>query len=456
MDGHHRWPTVAGRWRAWPIGLALTASALMLTPNVGTARPAHSPASVLGARLKLDTTRPTSEDPGVPRSTPSAESVPTPVFTQLDMISTSTGFAFGHIKNRFFLWKTTDGGKHWHRYDVPQVPSPFGIDLSPIISFQTAQRGWIASINEKPLPPGHSIYQYAGTLIVLRTTTGGQTWSAYRRKVTPMDQVEQIDFVGKDGWIRAVSAGASNQADTAIYHSGNRGKSWSLVSSASGYIPNPQSTLDALPTADVPMPMTFTNSRDGWVGVGNVIMHTSQTIATLYHTTTAGRQWLPLFLPIPKILQKGYMTTESPPVFSDGIGTVLVWYIGDGHRVVVAYHTMNSGKSWTAEPPWILNADATLQPAFVGPNRGWLIGSVDVPNRLPTLYAATTNNGGRSWSQYPIQGALQAVLDGGYTLISLDMMSSAQGWMLLDRLNTKGSVLLRTRDGGHTWHVQRW
>ncbi len=156
------------------------------------------------------------------------------------------------------------------------------------------------------------------------------------------------------------------------------------------------------------------------------------------------------------MLQKGYMTTASPPVFSDGIGTVLVWYIGDGHCVVVAYHTMNSGESWTAEPPWILNADATLQPAFVGPNRGWLIGSVDEPNRLPTLYAATTNNGGQSWSQYPIQGALQAVLDGGYTLISLDMMSSAQGWMLLDRLNTKGSVLLRTRDGGHTWHVQRW
>ncbi len=412
---------------------ALAATGMLLVPSVSAATP--GPAGTPYARRQP------------------AANVAQPVFTNLDMIDTTTGFAWGILNDHYALWATRDGGVHWQRRHVASLPplnapgTPF-----PVLNFDNAQQGWIAWITRRGIgKPGSASSHSVATLTVLHTRDGGRRWSVYHRRVLGvMREVEQIAFLGKNGWIRVFSGGVMNQGDTGLYHTTNNGRSWSLVSAASGYVPNPDATPDALPAMDIPMPMTFTTANDGWVAVGNDMI--SHTVASLYHTTTAGRRWFRVLLPVPAPLQhNAYTTTEFQPVFaSAGDGSVLVQFQGDTHGEVIDYRTTDHGKVWTMGTPFQLKASASpLAMSAISPSKAWVIGVTGGSFGM-------TQNGGHSWSNLPIAEHLKAVFNGGYRVVSFNMVSSTRGWMLVEAGNQKRFALLRTKDGGHSWGIQRW
>ena len=359
--------------------------------------------------------------------------------TGMDMGTPSIGYAYGYMDGRFALWRTSDGGTAWTRYAVPGAPranDPSAIP--PTLSFLGPQTGWMAWIvpNKK-----------SSTLTVLRTTTGGRLW---RRSVTTiaraMSMVEQIDFTSaQNGWIRAFSGGEMMQGDTDIFRTTNQGASWTLMSAASGYIPNSNATPKALPELDEPMPMTFTNANDGWAAVGNLVVATAS--ASLYHTTDAGARWHQIALTVPKPYDR-YATIGYAPVFSGAIGTVLMQYQGLSNHLI-AYGTTNGGTTWTIKSALALSkSQYDLQSSFINPNRGWIID--DAATRF-----ATTANGGRTWSSIRVTGVLRSATERGYRVVNLQMNNDVTGWILLQQVNGMTSAvqsrLLKTTDGGATW-----
>lgn len=359
----------------------------------------------------------------------------------VDMVTPTVGYTDGYQHGQFVLWRTNDAGGRWTRYAVPGSPLAKNPNTTtPTVSFFGPQIGWIAWIvgNQK-----------SSTLTVLRTTTGGRRW---RRSVTmlprAMSMVEQLDFTStKTGWIRAFSGGAMMQGDTDILRTTNQGASWTIMSAASGYVPNPHPTPNALPAMDEPMPMTFTNATDGWVAVGNLVVATAS--ASLYHSTDAGARWIPLALPIPKDFE-GNNTIGFTPVFSGPRGTVLMQYQGKSESDhVLTYGTTDGGATWTIKSVLALDpSQFALQSSFINADRGWLVD--DALTRFDA-----TSNGGKTWSSIPISGVLQLASEHGYRVENLQMTSNSTGWLLLQRINggtsaTK-SLLLKTTDGGAIW-----
>lgn len=361
-------------------------------------------------------------------------------FTDMDMVNAQTGFVAGYWHNHFSIWKTTDGGLQWNRDSVPWIPKYIpNLGLSPpTVLFVSPSTGWVAWIVNS---------MNRNQLTVLHTTDGGRSWTRHLQKVFPVaNYVQQISFwSAKDGWIRAFSGGVMNQGDTSVFHTTNAGQSWRLVSFTGGYIPNKQATPHALPEFDVPMPMVFTSPREGWVAVGNVVM-TQTSQATLYRTTTEGKAWYPIHLPVPKPLQHGYATVGFQPVFSHYDGTVIFQYMGARNKIE-SYRTTNGGKTWTANTPLLFGKYQPVILYFLNPEIGWVVGSSGLME--------CTENGGQSWSDMRISGDLPGMLHNGYTIQKLDVVSPTVGWMMVEDENgmTSGVTtrILKTNDGGQTW-----
>lgn len=357
----------------------------------------------------------------------------------VDMVTPSIGYVDGYQEGRFVLWRTNDGGRTWTRYAVPGAPrARNSTTTTPTVSFLGPNVGWIAWI----VPAKTS-----NTLTVLRTTTGGRLW---HRSVTPiahaMSMVEQVEFIsGQDGWIRAFSGGAMMQGDTDIFRTTNQGASWTLMSAASGYVPNPHPTPQALPAMDEPMPMTFTSTRDGWVAVGNFVVSTAS--ASLYHTTDAGARWVQMALSVPKAYSRE-STIGFTPIFAGLHGTVLMQYQGQSNRLI-AYNTRNGGSTWTIGSTMPLKrSQYAIQSSFINPRRGWIM------DDAMTRFDSTTSSG-KTWSPIPVSEVLQSASRHGYRVENLQMTSPSTGWLLLQQVNgitsaTK-SLLLKTADGGTTW-----
>ncbi|QSO46715.1 WD40/YVTN/BNR-like repeat-containing protein [Alicyclobacillus mengziensis] len=363
----------------------------------------------------------------------------------IEMLNSQDGYVSGYFKGQFSIWKTLDGGTRWIRISVPQAPTLDKQSPTPTVaSFVSTSTGWIAWISKD---------KKNNVLNVLDTNDGGRTFTLRSNNVIPVaNYVRQIHFSSaKDGWIQAFSGGVMNQGDTTIYHTDDGGKTWTMVSSAGGYVPNKNVTPHALPELDVPMPMTFTNAQDGWVAVGNVVV--SKTMASLYYTHTAGTAWKAAHLPIPQGYESGFETIEYKPVFTGNTGTELVqYYKGGTNNQLVSYRTANTGRSWAIGTNISLSQnDDRVRQSFLNAQDGWIIGSSGTPFEQ-------TTNGGKSWTTIQAAGSLKPLLQQGFDVKQLNMVTSKTGWVLLNKENSiNGHIqtkILKTTDGGNDWVVQ--
>lgn len=314
------------------------------------------------------------------------------------------------------------------------------------VSFQAV--GWIAWVDAG---------SHASTLHVLSTHDGGRQWTLSTQKVSPVVvQLEQIDFWnGEIGWIWAMSWVGSFQGDPSILQTTNGGHNWQMVSAATGYVPNPQATPDALPELSESMPMTFTSPQTGWVAVGSYAPNAPQP--TIYRTVTGGKRWIPHHLPVPPAFRKKNFSSQAySPVFSGTDGTVLIQFVGSTTakaNAVVAERTTDSGQTWGGQRPLATPGQSwgDLMPSFINANQGWVIGEHG------RLFAHTTN-GGRAWQTVPLAEPLQTLLAHHYAIQQLDMVRPKIGWIMLRRLVGQNGRMItkffKTTDGGRTWTVQ--
>lgn len=363
------------------------------------------------------------------------------------MLNATTGFVWGYFRGNFSFWKTTNGGQRWQRYPVDAAPPRSPVNqIIPVVDFRSSQMGWIAWV-----ALGSNL---DNTLIVLRTQDGGRHWTKCVQTVPPVvSQAAQITFLtNSDGWIRTWSQAAAFYQDPSILKTTTGGRTWTLVSSATGYIPNNRATPDALPDVTQPLPMAFTSRQDGWVAAGSVYA-TATPHATLYHTVTGGTRWLPVPLPMPPAYQ--HLGTQAyAPVFSGTDGSVLIQFLGGttAHaNAVVTERSTDIGKTWAVGTPLPVPGQGGIVSSFVTPNRGWVIGANGVP-------FAQTTNGGKSWHRIALTEPLTTVLGHDYTIQQMDMVTPKIGWMVLQRSvgQNDGAItkFFKTTDGGRTWSVQ--
>lgn len=374
-------------------------------------------------------------------------SAPADIFNQIIMLNATTGLVWGYVQGGFAIWKTTDGGQHWHRDVVAAAPprSPAN-QVIPVVDFRSSQVGWIAWIT--PGTPDNA-------LTVLHTQDGGRHWTKYGQKVPPVvGQVAQITFpTNRDGWIRTWSQAAAFYQDPSILQTTTGGQTWTLVSSATGYIPNNRATPDALPDVTQPLPMTFISPHDGWVAAGSVFA-TATPQATLYHTVTGGARWLPAPLPMPS----GYRhrgTRAYPPVFSGTDGSILIQFLGGttAHaHAVVTERSADGGKTWSVGTPLAVPGQGNVVASFPTPNHGWVIGAQGAP-------FAETTNAGQSWQTILIARPLKTAIAHHYAIQQLDMVTSKIGWIMLQRpVGENGATItkfFKTTNGGQTWSAER-
>ena len=410
-------------------------------------------ASVLAAALSawvgplVPTTRLAPPRPaGTPSRSPQLPpSIPFGAGHAMVMLSATTGVVWGYAQGIFSLWTTADGGQHWQPYRVAAAPARTAVDqIVPVVDFLSSHIGWIAWVE-----PGSS----TSTLHVLRTYDGGRHWAPSTQSVPPVVfQAAQVTFLThRDGWIRTWSQAAAFYQDPSILRTTTGGRTWRLVSSATGYIPNPRATPDALPDVTQPLPMAFATRQVGWVAAGSV----AAPQATLYHTVTAGARWSPVPLPMPPGARHARGAQAYPPVFSGPDGDVLI-QLTDGTtasaNAVVMERSTNHGRTWTpgallAVPGQSWNIVSSL----VNPHQGWVIGANGVP-------FAHTTNGGQSWRTIPLPRSLKTLLAHHYAIQQLDMVTPHVGWIMLQRsVGENGGAITRffkTTDGGRTWSDQ--
>lgn len=201
--------------------------------------------------------------------------------------------------------RTTDGGQTWTAALLP--------DDAEAVFFVTESDGWVCG-NDGMLQ---------------RSTDGGQTWQAQSSGVG--EKLRDIYFADlQHGW----AAGR----DGILIHTTNGGQSWS-----------PQ----ASPAVDDLRGIHMLDNQRGWiVGSDGLILHTAN----------GGQAWT-VQLSVP-----GGEEDEFEAVFA--WNDMHAWAVGGQGRI---YHTHDGGQEWT--PQTSGTAVALMDVFFTGADRGWMCGA---------------------------------------------------------------------------------
>lgn len=345
----------------------------------------------------------------------------TPPFYSITMIDATTGWATtqpgfsGAPSYPASILRTTDGGNHWQNV-TPQD----GWQASQYNSqyFFNATTAWVAV--SRPI------------IDVYRTTDGGNTWQETTILPAIQDaQPTQITFVNPlSGWIVLFSAD-NGRNDVAILHTTDGGKTWSQVSTTGA-------SSGQLPTGGGLWGVSFLNDSVGWA------TSSEKNSPVLFRTDNAGRSWQAQTLTLPSDIY--FIVTLPPAFFSDLEGILPLLYFSSGNTEgIEVYTTRDGGVSWLGTPPQSINvtisADVVTTSSLItfrDMTHGWAVDANGTP-----FYVTT--DGGNHWTNISATTRHKAIS-------ALSFVSATIGWAI-DRLDHDSSSLIKTEDGGQTWHV---
>jgi photosystem II stability/assembly factor-like uncharacterized protein len=424
-----------------PPGRLVRAGAALLTILVGLA--------VVGVFLATRQT-PVHSVPARPNPSPTFQPGPgyvRPTFPiPVKMIDGNIGWATGALR-------TTDGGAHWEDVSPPSLPNSQGDTAEFYLDSNHAWQG----------------QTFAGYVVIFRTVDGGRTWqqgAAVPVKATNPPAINsQIYFIDDQrGWLQTGSSiigtgsfqyGPSpDPAAQGLYRTVDGGLHWTLESTGPG-----AAATGCFFGGD----MTFISTTRGWI-LPNCPPGFGHSRLELLATSNGGVTWSVQELVTDSRCPCGL---DGAPVFFDQQYGFAQSHESDGTPLLLA--TTDGGNTWSSRPvPGDGSKGGILQPSFADASAGWAI--VQVAKKGP-IYPSPTCSSGYAYSPSECLPPPQMyrTVDGGQTwaLMQTDLFSPDGGIGSLLFVDARygfaqrylystqnlQSVLLRTTDGGTTWHL---
>jgi len=359
---------------------------------------------------------------------------------------------------RTVIYRTEDGGMHWHRELVfTSLPGP-----QVWIRFFSAGVGFVAA-TVGPVTPSSSNY-YDARSVLLRTSDGGKHWSRYPLPKGYSIGLRTITFPDpRHGWLFYGGA-ASGSMSVYMYRTENGGRSWSRVACASlpASLPNYACRLHSGIAFDGDKEfLSFSNRFDGWLTV-----FSNAGIPEILHSGNGGRTWryqavgLPLGLHQARTPKAVYLmgTFDQPRLFGRlGILPEVVTSYpprsNTGRSRLFLYRSLDGGRTWQFYRTTPVTSPSIEQFGF---GEGTLS---SLPRPRNWLFVSGKNiwrtaNAGRTWSRSPMH------IPGMLHLASLSFVDPSHGWALVQPAGNNGGLLggtslRRTSDGGKHWSVIR-
>lgn len=345
------------------------------------------------------------------------------------------------------IFQTTDGGAQWTPVadNLSLGPTPSGLPKPSLgwLNFEDggylgAGKGWL--VTDTPIGA------------VWTTTDGGQHWSSAVTLERGGTNTAAAFAADGHGW----AAGRTGTADSSLFASSDGGFAWKRL----GAVPGDIYALSASPdggsvwalAGPTMQPCAWGQTICGHsiavataVGLGDAVpappgatLHALAAVSTreawavatgpwagtaLLETTDGGQHWT-----------VRYQSGESTPAGQWGFwnGTQ-GWAVGSAMDPVAVLQTSSGGRTWTRVAD--LPANAVGLAGFPTQKFGWALTG---QGRL-----LLSRDGGKTWSAH----ALPRTACGLPSI--LGFASTEVGWLASGLC---GSPLLRTTDGGHTWH----
>lgn len=352
--------------------------------------------------------------------------------TDFQLLSATTGLAWGCTRNELRLYITEDNGKTWKNISpAASVPFPTTPEYGKDIFFLDPDHGFIVRN-----PAG------SGDTIVLRTTDGGATW-----KVTSFPgngEVKAMVFADSaNGWILSEGNSRAN-GQRSLYATDDGAQSFEALLGGT----DPVSLLSSDNPSGIPgihPSMAFTSPLRGFVG------EIKDGLPTLYVTQNGGLTWTKneQFFSLDKYTTCDSFTIGTVSFFPGNVreGWIPVGCSRGNSTKFNGYFTEDAGNTWTLAPfklSWQTGLNEKLAPTFLNRNEGWTI--LD-----STVYY--TSDQGASWEPLPDSEKLIETLKGYPEIVKLQFFNSRVGWLLVAKEDQKRSLLLQTKDGGRSWQV---
>ncbi len=312
------------------------------------------------------------------------------------------------------VFKTTDGGQHWH-------------------ATATSGSGWVGGNEALTVDPQHPGTLYAGTEVaVYKTVDGGKSWRPSKRGlITPPHHDRD------KGWVVAL---AVDPADTNVVYAGSDrvskstdgGQSWKSVFPPRATLNG--ETVSALAIAPSRPEASYAITDD----FGPVSSTPADGRTTIYKSTDAGTTWQATTVVGGNVAPTALAVDPRDPT------TV---YAAISANVI---KTTNAGKTWQPIAQG-LPISHTRGPCHCLSQAGVTALAVD-PRRSGTVYAALaqggiykTTNGGQTWTR-----AIGTPLDMTYA-VAVDPARPTTVYAASESEAGGGPRILRSTDGGRTW-----
>ena len=301
---------------------------------------------------------------------------------------------------------TTNGGLDW----AEQKSGDWGSTWGPYgVAFANAACGWVLTATDMDIN-GH--YPDGDANTILATTDGGATWNS-QHSGTGIELWDIASAGASHAW--AVGADPSDSGTkNIIIATSDGGTRWTKQYSATTVNTVGRSGLEAV---------AFADTAHGWaVGSDGLILA----------TTDGGATW----------------KKQAAPT-SDGLEDVVcvdathAWALGDEDNDDILLATTDGGATWKVQHTWKMWIAGVNSLAFADTNHGWVVGGAGV-------ILATTDGGG-SWM--PQHSGTKMDLGAVAFADATHGLAVGNRFVGADPFSDtfKGSIILRTTDGGVTW-----
>lgn len=334
---------------------------------------------------------------------------------QLHIMDDGHGWAFASAKNGKSgerVLKTGNGGKTWS--DVTPKSTASGKKVFHGGFFYGSQNAWFVESS-------------GNKTTVFHTNDGGQTWS--QSAIPTRATGSSFSFINpKSGWMYLVTGAGMSHEYINLYQTNDGGAHWSPLLKA-----DKDQGQKVLSSGDK-TGMAFLNPDKGWI---TGVVYPAFGDVELYVTENGGKAWQKQQLSIPQADQNKIVKTLPPEFFTHTVGILPVMFIdpNNNETEVMLYRSTDKGVSWK---PVLTTPGMKNGKVF---KLSIIDGSHAVASDGNRLY--TTDNAGQSWQSVSPGADLKG-------LQQLDFISPNEGWAVLEKDNG-AYVVLRTKDGGHTW-----